>query len=87
MHEVQFSKNNQWHVGQEIRHVIFQESVVIPPCKPVWKYVGSEQKRHHKNRSRCWRTSIGDVMEESQVDFLLATDADCENYCLLLTVL
>jgi hypothetical protein len=32
----------EWHINQEIRHVVFQESFVIPPCKPVWKYVGSE---------------------------------------------
>jgi hypothetical protein len=38
MHEVHFSTNDQWHVGQEIRHVVFQESFVIPPCKPVWMY-------------------------------------------------
>jgi hypothetical protein len=38
MHEVQFSINEQWHVGQEIRHVVFQESFVILPCKPVWMY-------------------------------------------------
>jgi hypothetical protein len=43
MHEVQFSTNDdQWHVGQEIRHVVFQESFVIPPCKPIRKYLGSE---------------------------------------------
>jgi hypothetical protein len=42
MHEVQFRTNDQWHVGQEIRHVVFQECFVIPLCKPVWKYVGSE---------------------------------------------
>jgi hypothetical protein len=42
MHEVQFSMNDQWHIGQEIRHVVFQESFVIPPCKPVCKYMGSE---------------------------------------------
>jgi hypothetical protein len=35
MHEVQ---NDQWQVGQEIRHAVFQESFVIPPCKPVWMY-------------------------------------------------
>jgi hypothetical protein len=38
MHEVQFLMNDQWHVGQEIRHVVFQESFVIPPCKSVWMY-------------------------------------------------
>jgi hypothetical protein len=38
MHEVQFSTNDQWHVGQVIRHVVFQESFVIPPCNPVWMY-------------------------------------------------
>jgi hypothetical protein len=38
MHEVQFSTNDQWHVGQEISHVDFQESFVIPPSKPIWMY-------------------------------------------------
>jgi hypothetical protein len=38
MQEVQFLMNDQWHVGQEIRHVVFQKSFVIPPCKPVWMY-------------------------------------------------
>jgi hypothetical protein len=28
MNEVQFSMNDQWHVGQEIRNVVFQESSV-----------------------------------------------------------
>jgi hypothetical protein len=28
--------------GQEFRH-FFQESFLILPCKPVWKYVGLEQ--------------------------------------------
>jgi hypothetical protein len=37
-HDVQFSTNDQWHVGQEIRHLVFQESFVIPPCKPVLMY-------------------------------------------------
>jgi hypothetical protein len=37
-HEMQFPTNEQWHVGQEIRHVVFQESFVIPPCNPVWMY-------------------------------------------------
>jgi hypothetical protein len=45
MHEVQFSKNDQWHVGQEIRHVVFQESFVIPPCKPVWMYGNQELRK------------------------------------------
>jgi hypothetical protein len=31
MHEVHFSTNDQWHVGQETRHVVFQESFVIHP--------------------------------------------------------
>jgi hypothetical protein len=39
-HEVKLSMNDQWQIGQEIRHVVFQESFVIPPCKPVWKYTG-----------------------------------------------
>lgn len=42
MHEVQFSKNDQWHVSQEINPLVCQEIFGIPPCKPVWKYVGSE---------------------------------------------
>jgi hypothetical protein len=42
MHEVQFSPNDQWYVSQEIRHVGVQEISVIPPIKPVLKYVGSE---------------------------------------------
>jgi hypothetical protein len=42
MHEVQFSANDSWHVGQEIRHAVFQESFLVPPCKPTWKYLGSE---------------------------------------------
>jgi hypothetical protein len=42
MHEVQFSTNDKWHVGQEIRHAVFQESFVILPCKPVWKYMASK---------------------------------------------
>jgi hypothetical protein len=41
IHEMQFLMNDQWHVGQEIRHDIFKESFVITPSKPVWKYVGS----------------------------------------------
>jgi hypothetical protein len=41
MREVQFSTNDQWHVGQEIKHVFFlQEKFVISPCKPIWKYLG-----------------------------------------------
>jgi hypothetical protein len=40
--EVQFLTNDQWHVSQEVRHVVFQESYVILPCKPAWKYVGPE---------------------------------------------
>jgi hypothetical protein len=43
LHEAHFSMNDHWHVGQEIRHIAFQESFVFPPCKPVWKYVGSEK--------------------------------------------
>jgi hypothetical protein len=35
MHEVQYLRNDQWHVGQKIRDVVFQESFVILPCKPV----------------------------------------------------
>jgi hypothetical protein len=42
IHEVQFSTNDQWHVGQEIRNVVFQKSFVISPCKTVWKHMGSE---------------------------------------------
>jgi hypothetical protein len=42
MHEAQFSMNDQWDVSQEVRHIVFQESFVILPCKPVWKYMGSE---------------------------------------------
>jgi hypothetical protein len=41
-HEVQFSTNDQWHVGQKIRHFVFHENFVIPSCQPVWKYVGSK---------------------------------------------
>jgi hypothetical protein len=40
MHEAQFLANDQWHVGQQIRHDVFKERCVIPPCKPVWKCVG-----------------------------------------------
>jgi hypothetical protein len=29
MHEVQFSTNDQWHICQDVRHVVFQESLVI----------------------------------------------------------
>jgi hypothetical protein len=42
IHEVQFPMNDQWHVGRGIRHVVFLESFVIPPFKPVWKDVESE---------------------------------------------
>jgi hypothetical protein len=35
MHEVQFWMNHQWHVGQEIRHIVFQENFIIPLCKPI----------------------------------------------------
>jgi hypothetical protein len=42
IHEVQFLTNDQWHVSQEIRHIVFQESFVIPFFKPVWMYMGSE---------------------------------------------
>jgi hypothetical protein len=40
--EVQFPTNDQWHVGQEISLVVFQESFVIPPRMLVWKYMGSK---------------------------------------------
>jgi hypothetical protein len=40
MHEVQFSTNDQWHIGQEIRHVVFQGSFVISPHTLIWKHVG-----------------------------------------------
>jgi hypothetical protein len=43
MHEVQLSMNDQWHVAHEIRYVVFQGSFIIPPCKHVWKNVGSEE--------------------------------------------
>jgi hypothetical protein len=42
-HEVKSLTNDQWHVDQEISHDVFQDSFVILSCKPVWKYVGSEQ--------------------------------------------
>jgi hypothetical protein len=68
MHEVQFLTNDQWHASQEIRHVVFQESFVILPWKPVWKYAGSES---------IITTNIGPDVD---VDFHLPTDADCENF-------
>jgi hypothetical protein len=37
MHEVQFPTNDQWHVSQEVRRVAFQESFVMPHCKPILK--------------------------------------------------
>jgi hypothetical protein len=45
MHEMRFLTNDQFHVGQEIWLVDFKESFLIPPCKPVWKYMGSVQIR------------------------------------------
>jgi hypothetical protein len=33
---------DRWSFGQEIRHVVFQASFVILPCKPVLKYAWSE---------------------------------------------
>jgi hypothetical protein len=42
MYKVQFLPNDQWFIGQEVRHIIFQESFVIPPCKPVLRYMGSK---------------------------------------------
>jgi hypothetical protein len=39
LHKVHFSTNDRWHVDQDIRHVVFQENFVIPPCKPVWNHM------------------------------------------------
>jgi hypothetical protein len=36
------SMNDQWHVGQDIMHVVLQESFVILLCMPVWEYVVSD---------------------------------------------
>jgi hypothetical protein len=33
--DVQFLTNVQWHVGQEIKHVVFQEIFAIPSYKLV----------------------------------------------------
>jgi hypothetical protein len=43
MNEVQFLTYDQLHADQEISHVVFQEILLIPPCKPVWNYVGCSQ--------------------------------------------
>jgi hypothetical protein len=46
MNEEQFLTNDKWYVGQEIRYAIFQDTFVIPPKKPVWKYMScSEYKK------------------------------------------
>jgi hypothetical protein len=45
MNEAQFLTNDQWHDDQEIRQADFQEIIVIPPCKPVWKYVGYNKRQ------------------------------------------
>jgi hypothetical protein len=42
MYAEQLSTIDQWNVGQEIRHVDFQESFIIPHVKPVWEYVESQ---------------------------------------------
>jgi hypothetical protein len=50
MHEVQFSVNDQWRVCQEIGRVVFQESFVIPFCKPAWKYVAVRVNYYHRDQ-------------------------------------
>jgi hypothetical protein len=39
MHAVALLTDDQWQVGQEIGRVASQETFVIPPCNPIWKYV------------------------------------------------
>jgi hypothetical protein len=43
MHEVQPSTEYYWYVVQESRQCGAQEMSVVLPCKPIQKYVGSQQ--------------------------------------------
>jgi hypothetical protein len=70
MHEVQFSTNDQWHVGQEIRHVFFQESFVILPCKPVWMY----GNRLRELRKSVYHSAVLESLNSETMDFRTYVD-------------
>jgi hypothetical protein len=76
MHEVQFSTNHQWHVGQEIRQVVFQESFVIPPCNPVWMC----GKHLQELRKSVYHSAVLESLNSETMHFRTYVDINCFYY-------